>query len=81
MELTNREKEVLDLMSQGYSNKEIAEKLFITIYTAKAHVSSVLHKIGVKNRVQATNLYLENRNIMAKYLQKSDDNYLILLML
>ena len=60
MYLTTREQEVLDLMSKGYSNKEIAEKLVISSHTAKAHVSSIMHKIGVTNRVQATRIYITN---------------------
>lgn len=60
MELTVREKEVLDLISKGYSNKEIGDKLFISISTVKAHTSSILHKTKLKNRVQATGFYYKN---------------------
>ncbi len=60
MYLTTREQEVLDLMSKGYTNKEIAEKLIISSHTAKAHVSSIMHKIGAANRVQATRIYITN---------------------
>jgi ATP/maltotriose-dependent transcriptional regulator MalT len=43
----------LKLISLGYSNSDIAEKLFIGITTAKTHVSSIHTKLGVKNRNQA----------------------------
>lgn len=52
-ELTNREREVLDLIAQGKSNQEIAEILFITLKTVKTHVSNILAKLGVKDRTQA----------------------------
>ena len=52
-ELTNREREVLDLIAQGKSNQEIAEILFITLKTVKTHVSNILDKLGVEDRTQA----------------------------
>ncbi len=52
-ELTEREVEVLKLLGQGYSNKEIGEALFITEGTAKNHVSSVIEKLGLRDRTQA----------------------------
>lgn len=52
-ELTDREREVLRLLSQGYSNKEIGESLYITEGTAKNHVSSVIDKLGLRDRTQA----------------------------
>lgn len=52
-ELTNREREVLDLIAQGKSNQEIAEILFITLKTVKTHVSNILSKLDVEDRTQA----------------------------
>ncbi|MFZ5824703.1 MAG: response regulator [Bacillota bacterium] len=52
-ELTEREVEVLRLLGQGYSNKEIGEALFITEGTAKNHVSSVIEKLRLRDRTQA----------------------------
>jgi DNA-binding NarL/FixJ family response regulator len=51
--LTEREREVLDLMSEGRSNGEIAARLFISQNTVKNHVASILTKLGADNRVQA----------------------------
>ena len=58
MYLTKREKEVLDLISRGYSNREIADKLVVSTHTVKAHSESIYYKIGARNRVDATRLYL-----------------------
>lgn len=52
-ELTEREREVLRLLGQGFSNKEIGEALFITEGTAKNHVSNVIEKLGLRDRTQA----------------------------
>ncbi len=50
MQLTQREREVAELVRKGYTNKEIAQELFIDISTAKAHVSSIMKKYNVRNR-------------------------------
>jgi two-component system, NarL family, response regulator LiaR len=52
-ELSPRELDVLELVAQGLDNNEIAAKLFISPRTAKNHVSSILAKLGVTNRIQA----------------------------
>ncbi len=52
-QLSVREVEVLDCVSQGLSNKEIADALYITEQTVKNHMTSVLRKLGVNDRVQA----------------------------
>ncbi len=49
--LTKRELEVVALIIEGYSNSEIANKLSVSLSTAKAHVSSIISKLGAKNRV------------------------------
>lgn len=53
-ELSNREKEVLRLLAQGFDNKEIANRLFIAEQTVKNHVSIIYSKLGVHDRVQAS---------------------------
>ena len=52
-DLTDREFEVLKLLTQGKSNEEIAEILIIEVCTVKAHITSVFKKLGVKTRLQA----------------------------
>ncbi|OEF97437.1 response regulator [Desulfuribacillus alkaliarsenatis] len=51
--LTQRELDVLKLLTQGLANKEIAEQLFVSEKTVKTHVANILHKLGVKTRTQA----------------------------
>ena len=51
--LTDREREVIQLVAAGRSNQQIAETLFITRKTASVHVSNILGKLGVANRVEA----------------------------
>ncbi|WRP08767.1 response regulator transcription factor [Rossellomorea aquimaris] len=52
-ELTNRELEILLLMTHGKTNQEIADELFIALKTVKTHVSNILSKLGVQDRTQA----------------------------
>jgi ATP/maltotriose-dependent transcriptional regulator MalT len=51
--LSDRELEVLQLVSEGLSNREIAEKLIISTGTAKTHVHNLCGKLGVRNRTEA----------------------------
>ncbi|MEV7619064.1 AAA family ATPase [Microbacterium sp. NPDC089321] len=52
-ELTDRERQVLDLLAEGLSNRQIADRLFISIKTVSVHVSAVLRKLGVSSRTEA----------------------------
>lgn len=52
-DLTSRETQILKLMTEGYSNMEIAQILVISINTTKAHVANILQKLEVDDRLQA----------------------------
>jgi DNA-binding CsgD family transcriptional regulator len=54
--ITDREKEIITLLIEGLSNKEISKKLFISIKTVKNHITNIYIKTSVNNRVQLTNL-------------------------
>jgi NarL family two-component system response regulator LiaR len=51
--ISTREREVLDLIAQGLSNKEIAEKLFLSPHTVKSHSSSLFIKLNARRRTEA----------------------------
>ncbi len=58
--LTRREREVLQLMAEGKSNRAIGEFLFISEKTVKNHVSSILQKLNVQDRTQAVVISIKN---------------------
>jgi len=51
--LTEREHEVLSLIAHGASNRQVAEKLYLTEGTVKNHMTNILGKLGVRDRTQA----------------------------
>ncbi len=59
--LTTRETQILKLITEGYSNIEIAKELFVSINTTKAHVASILQKLEVDDRLQAALKALKER--------------------
>lgn len=59
--LTSREAQILKLITEGYSNNEIAKELFVSINTTKAHVASILQKLEVDDRLQAALKALKNK--------------------
>ena len=58
--MTKRERQVIELVSEGHTNKEIAQKLHLSTYTVKSHVHNILEKLALSTRVQ-----------IAKYLHDS----------
>ena len=63
--LTSREREILGLLRAGYSNRQIAEQLFISPETVKWHMRKVFSKIGAKDRLEAA-LYARENNIFPR---------------
>jgi DNA-binding NarL/FixJ family response regulator len=66
--MTSRERQVIDLVSDGLSNKEIANKLHLSPYTVKSHVHNILEKLTLHSRVQIANY----AHISGTYNKKSE---------
>ena len=60
-QLTGREREVLRLIARGYTYREVAKELFISVKTVESHVSSVLRKLQLSTRHQLTRWAAERR--------------------
>lgn len=69
--LTEREFDILYLITNGYSNQEIGTELEISKHTVKAHVESIYRKFGVHNKVQATIYAIYHRIIDIEELKTS----------
>lgn len=65
--LSPREKEVLSLIAQGASNKEIAHELYISERTVKAHVTSILSQLNLRDRTQAAILATQYRGLLDNF--------------
>lgn len=62
--LTNREKEILKLYVEGYSNREVAEKLNISIRTVETHKNNIMQKFHFKSTVEMVKFALKNNMVM-----------------
>ena len=62
-ELTDRERQILEKLAQGLSNKEIGEELYISEKTVKHYMTNILQKLQVRNRVEAALLALKSGEI------------------
>ncbi len=63
--LSARELEILELLADGLSNKEIAERSFVSQATVKTHLVHIFSKLGAESRTQAISIALERRLIRA----------------
>lgn len=61
--LTNKEKEIVNLISQGFTNKEIAKKIHISEPTVKTHLNRVFRKLDIRNRAQLVTYAVKNHDI------------------
>jgi NarL family two-component system response regulator LiaR len=59
-DLSKREREVLELLAEGLSNVEIAERLSVSVAAVKYHVSNILSKLGANNRTEAVSLAMQH---------------------
>ena len=60
---TQREIEILELMTKGYGNTEIGNSIHISMHTAKAHIRDILRKLDARNRTDAACLAIKNNII------------------
>jgi DNA-binding NarL/FixJ family response regulator len=71
-ELTEREREVLTLVARGYTNKQIADTLFVSEKTARNHVSHILDKLGLSRRSEAAAFAVEYKLVPPREQHKDD---------
>ena len=67
-DLTKRERQVLVLLAEGQTNKEIAEELTLSPATVRVYVSNILSKLGASNRTEAARLALEHKLVSSEFL-------------
>jgi len=71
-ELTEREREVLALVARGYTNKQIADALYVSEKTARNHVSHILDKLGLSRRSEAAAYAVEHKLVPPRGQQKDE---------
>jgi len=71
-ELTEREREVLALVARGYTNKQIADTLFVSEKTARNHVSHILDKLGLSRRSEAAAFAVEHKLVPPREQHKDE---------
>ncbi len=72
-ELTEREREVLALVARGYTNKHIADTLYVSEKTARNHVSHILEKLGLSRRSEAAAFAVEHKLVPPREQQKEKE--------
>jgi two-component system, NarL family, response regulator DevR len=72
-ELTEREREVLALVARGFTNKQIADKLYVSEKTARNHVSHILEKLGLSRRSEAAAFAVEHKLVPPRDQEKEED--------
>jgi len=61
--ISEREKEIIQLIIDGKGNNKIKEELFISYHTVKNHLSNIYRKLNVKNRHELVHLFMKSRNM------------------
>ncbi len=72
-ELTEREREVLALVARGFTNKQIADKLYVSEKTARNHVSHILEKLGFSRRSEAAAFAVEHKLVPPREQEKEEN--------
>ncbi len=65
--MTKRERQVIELISEGYTNKEIAQNLHLSTYTVKSHVHNILEKLALNTRVQIAKYAHDSRKTKSAF--------------
>jgi len=73
-QLSRRETEILQLVITGISNKDIAEKLFISIHTVKTHLYNIYKTLKIRNRVEAVSWAQKAHSVPARRVQAFPDS-------
>jgi len=69
--LSNKENRIVELVAEGYKNREIASKLFLSEQTIKSHLGRIFRKMHVKNRSQLISITIRNRLILNDHQHRS----------